>query len=108
MVRQDSKRSCWTSPKGNHNRWSLMAVVANQAIAFDKSMLTACPHFVSRMHRGRQTAVLATQGITLADNTGSSENHNFSVSDSSGGGESYVRSIADSSGGAESHASSVA
>ena len=59
-----------------------MAVVANQAVAFDKSMLTACPHFVSRMHRGRQTAVLATQGITLADNTGSSENHNFSVSDS--------------------------
>src|ERR1700730_422977 len=44
MVRQDSKRSCWTSPKGHHNRWSLMAVVANQAVAFDKSMLTACPH----------------------------------------------------------------
>jgi hypothetical protein len=43
MVRQDSKRSCWTSPKGHHNRPSLMAVVANQAVAFDKSMLTACP-----------------------------------------------------------------
>src|SRR5437660_11649043 len=39
MVRQDSKRSCWTSPKRHHNRWSLMAVVANQAVAFDKSML---------------------------------------------------------------------
>ena len=85
-----------------------MAVVANQTVAFDKPMSTACPHFVSRLHRGRQTAVLATQGITLVDNTGGSENHNFSVSDSSGGGESYVRSIADSSGGGESHASSVA
>src|SRR3984893_14178464 len=42
MLRQGSKRSCWTSPKGHHNRWSLMAVVANQAVAFDKSMLTAC------------------------------------------------------------------
>jgi hypothetical protein len=41
---EDSKRSCWTSPKGHHNRWSLMAVVANQAVAFDKSMLMACPH----------------------------------------------------------------
>jgi hypothetical protein len=71
-----------------------MAVVANQAVAFDKSMLTACPHFVSRVHRGRQTAVLATQGITLADNTGGSENHNFSVSDSSGGGESHASSVA--------------
>ena len=28
----------------HHNRWSLMAVVANQAVAFDKSMLMACPH----------------------------------------------------------------
>jgi hypothetical protein len=44
MVRQDRKRSCWISPKGHHNRWSLEAVVANQAVAFDKSMLTACPH----------------------------------------------------------------
>src|SRR6266851_9509207 len=44
MVRQDSKRSCWTSPKRHHNRLSLMAVVANQAVAFDKSMLMACPH----------------------------------------------------------------
>jgi hypothetical protein len=40
MVRLDSKRFCWTSPKGHHNRWSLMAVVANQAVAFNKSMLT--------------------------------------------------------------------
>src|SRR4051812_35351575 len=46
MVRLDSKRSCWTSPKGHHNRWSLMAVVANQAVAFDKSMLTACRRHV--------------------------------------------------------------
>jgi hypothetical protein len=30
--------------EGHHNRWSLMAVVANQAVAFDKSMLMACPH----------------------------------------------------------------
>jgi hypothetical protein len=44
MVRQDNKRSCWTSPKGHHNRWSLKAFVANQAVAFDKSMLMACPH----------------------------------------------------------------
>src|SRR3954454_12822714 len=44
MARLDSKRSCWTSPKGHHNRWSLMAVVANQAVAFDNSMLTACRH----------------------------------------------------------------
>src|SRR5271167_1418911 len=44
MVRLDSKRSCWTSPKGHHNRWSLMAVVANQAVGFDKSTLTACRH----------------------------------------------------------------
>ena len=22
MVRLDSKRSCWTSPKGHHNRWN--------------------------------------------------------------------------------------
>jgi hypothetical protein len=42
MVRQDSRRSCWTSPKGQHNLLSLVAVVANQAVAFEKSMLTVC------------------------------------------------------------------
>jgi hypothetical protein len=39
MVRQDRKKSCWTSPKGQHNRCSPIAVVTNQAVAFDKSML---------------------------------------------------------------------
>ena len=52
MVRQDSKRSCWTSPKGHHNRWSLIAVVANQAVAFDKSMLMACHHLGDEIRPG--------------------------------------------------------
>src|SRR5215469_12118089 len=41
MVRLDSKRSCWTSPKGHHNRWSLTAAVANQAVAFDVFLLNS-------------------------------------------------------------------
>ena len=44
MVKLDSRRSCWTSPNGHHNRYSLMAGVANQAVVSDKSMLTACRH----------------------------------------------------------------
>jgi hypothetical protein len=47
MVRQDSRRSCWTSPKGQHNLLSLVAVVANQAVAFEKSMLTVCRQTVN-------------------------------------------------------------
>jgi hypothetical protein len=27
MVRQDSKKSCRTSPKGHHNQWNLMAAL---------------------------------------------------------------------------------
>jgi D-arabinose 1-dehydrogenase-like Zn-dependent alcohol dehydrogenase len=42
MVKLDSRRSCWTSPKGQHNQCSLIAFVTNQAVAFDKSMLGAC------------------------------------------------------------------
>jgi hypothetical protein len=39
MVKLDNRRSCWTSPKGHHNRCSLIPVVTNHAVVFEKSFL---------------------------------------------------------------------